>query len=194
MVSDGITPVNVMKTKGEQNCLAHVRNLPEDEPLLLRIEFHKPTLYVLVYDYRKEDFEQCFSFDAELDYPGVWLLTAGNGLKNPDHVYIESFALYNTEEKVSAGHNQHVHDAHKKKALRDMKEFDLTHKVSDLLHDENRWFNKHTFGEENLLDMIPEQLLNTKGSMSTVLKEMYNNLNYYYQVTAPLHTSKNYTE
>jgi hypothetical protein len=30
--------------------------------------------------------------------------------------------------------------------------------------------------------------------MSNVLREMYNNLNYYYQVTGPLHTSKNYTE
>jgi hypothetical protein len=75
-----------------------------------------------------------------------------------------------------------------------MKQFDLTHKVSDLLHDENRWFNKHTFGEENLMDMIPNQLMNTKSSMSAVLREMYNNLNYYYRITDPLHTSKNYTE
>jgi hypothetical protein len=104
-MSDGVTPINVMKTIDSPNCLAFVRNLPEEEPLLLRIEYHKPELFVLTYDYRKEDFDQCFSFEAPLDYPGVWLLTAGNGLKNPDHVFIESFAVYNTEEKVSAGHN-----------------------------------------------------------------------------------------
>jgi hypothetical protein len=75
-----------------------------------------------------------------------------------------------------------------------MKQFDLTHKVGDLLHDENRWFNKQTFGEETLIDLLPDQLTFTKSSMSTVLREMYNNLNYYYQVTGPLHTSKNYTE
>jgi hypothetical protein len=160
----------------------------------MRIEYHKPEVYVLFYDYKKEDFEQCFSFEAPLDYPGVWLLTAGNGPKNPDHVYIDSFAIYNTEEKVSEGHNQHIHDAHKKKALRDMKQFDLTHKVTDLLHDENKWFNKKQFDEEILMDMLPDQLTFTKQTMSTVLREMYNNLNYYYKVTGPLHTSKNYTE
>lgn len=30
--------------------------------------------------------------------------------------------------------------------------------------------------------------------MSTVLKEMYNNLNYYYKLTDPLHNNKNYEE
>ena len=70
----------------------------------------------------------------------------------------------------------------------------MTHNVTDLIHDENRWFNKHTFGEENLLDMIPDQLVFTKASMSAVLREMYNNLGYYYKITDPLHTSKNYSE
>ena len=129
-----------------------------------------------------------------MEYPGVWLLTAGNGPKNPDRVFVESFAIYNTEEKVAVGHNQHIHDAHKKKAERDMKQFDLTHHVTDLIHDENRWFNKHQFGEETLLDMIPDQLTFTKNSMSSVLKEMYANIQYYYKITDPLHTSKNYTE
>ena len=30
--------------------------------------------------------------------------------------------------------------------------------------------------------------------MSTVLKEMYNNLNYYYTLTNPLHNNKQYEE
>ena len=104
-MGDGLTPVNVMKTKDVSNCLAVVRNLPDDQPLMLRIEYHKPELFVLFYDYEKEDFEQCFSYEADLNYPGVWLITAGNGLKNPDHVYIDSFAVYDLEEKVSVGHN-----------------------------------------------------------------------------------------
>ena len=115
-------------------------------------------------------------------------------MKNPDYTYIDSFAIYNTDERVSEGHNQHIHDAHKKKAERDWKQFDLSHKVGDLLHDDNRWFNKHQFGEETLIDMLPEKLTYTKNTMSQVLKEMYANLNYYYKITDPLHNSKNYTE
>jgi len=45
-----------------------------------------------------------------------------------------------------------------------------------------------------MLDMIPVQLTMTKKTMSTVLKEMYNNLNYYYQLTNPLHNNKNYED
>jgi hypothetical protein len=56
-MGDGLTPVNVMKTKDISNCLAVVRNLPDDQPLMLRIEYHKPELFVLFYDYEKEDFE-----------------------------------------------------------------------------------------------------------------------------------------
>ena len=193
-MSDGEKPVNVMKTKGEHNCLAEIRNLPDDEPLLMRIEYHDKELFVLTYNYKKDDFDQCLTFEADLEFPGIWLITAGNGMKNPDHVFLESFALYNRDEKVAEGHNQHIHDAHKKKAERDMRQFDLTHKVTDLLHNEQRWFNKKSFGEENLIDMIPDQLLFTKNTMSAVLREMYNNLNYYYRLTDPLHTSKNYTE
>ena len=56
-MNDGVTPINVMKTKGEQNCLAFVRNLPEDKPLVMRIEYHKPEVFVLTYNYETEDFE-----------------------------------------------------------------------------------------------------------------------------------------
>jgi len=51
-----------------------------------------------------------------LDYDGMFALTAGTGIMNSDHVYVDSFALYNPEEKVSLAHNQHYHEAHKKKS------------------------------------------------------------------------------
>ena len=48
-----------MKIKGDntENCVAKVRNLPNDLPLMLRIEYHKPEVYVLIYDHEKEDYE-----------------------------------------------------------------------------------------------------------------------------------------
>lgn len=64
--------------------------------------------------------------EADLDYEGIFMLTGATSIRNPDHVYLDAFALYNPEEKVSEGHNQHVHDAHKKKAIHDMAMFDHT--------------------------------------------------------------------
>mmetsp|Transcript_3572 Transcript_3572/g.5408 ORF Transcript_3572/g.5408 Transcript_3572/m.5408 type:complete len:95 (-) Transcript_3572:457-741(-) len=40
--------------------------------------------------------------------------------------------------------------------------------------------------------MIPTQLSIAKKEMSAVLKEMYNNLNFYYEVTGPLHNHKSF--
>jgi len=72
--------------------------------------------------------------------------------------------------------------------------FDKEHLVKDVIHNEKQFFNKALFDEKHMLDMIPVQLTMTKKTMSTVLKEMYNNLNYYYQLTDPLHNNKNYEE
>jgi len=58
--------------------------------------------------------------EYEFDFAGVWVLTATSPLANPDSAFIDSFAMYNPHEKVSIGHNQHFHEAHKKKAVHDM--------------------------------------------------------------------------
>ena len=54
------------------------------------------------------------------------------------------------------------------------------------------FFNKKNFQEDHMLAMIPTQLTFTKESMSSSLKEMYANLNYYYKLTGPLHNHKTY--
>lgn len=51
-----------------------------------------------------------------MDFNGIFMVTAGTGIKNVDSVFIEQFSVYNPEEKVAVGHNQHFHDAHKRKA------------------------------------------------------------------------------
>lgn len=98
------------------------------------------------------------------------MVTGNSGLFNPDSIFIDSFAIYNPHEKVSASHNQHFHEAHKRKATRDMEKFQHDHLTKDLLHSTNSFFNKDTFGEENLLDMLPNQLGMTKKAMSETLK------------------------
>lgn len=145
-----------MKVSGGKNCQRQVRNLPGDGILSLRIEYKKPTITVLVWDVEKKTFDTCLSLDHELEFSGNWVVAAGNGIKNPDHVYIENFVLYDPETKVAEGHNKHVEEVHKKKAYRfDTSYFDHKDHVKDLIHSDASFFRKEQFGEENLLDMIP---------------------------------------
>jgi len=57
------------------------------------------------------------TLEQEITYEGIFLVTAGSGIKNPDHVYLEYFGLYNMHEKVTDSFKQHKHEVHKKKAV-----------------------------------------------------------------------------
>merc|ERR1719502_69932 len=96
-------------------------------------------------------------------------------------------------EKVSESLMQHKHEAHKKRALHEAAGFDAESLTRDLVHNNMKsFFNKKNFQEDHMLAMIPTQLTFTKESMSSSLKEMYANLNYYYKLTGPLHNHKTY--
>lgn len=56
-----------------------------------------------------------------------------------------------------------------------MAQFDTTHLTKDLIHATEKHFTKDQFGEENLLDMLPTQLSNTKTTLKSLLNEMYAN-------------------
>lgn len=85
-VNDGNKAVNFMKTSGDQNCLALIRNRPD--PFSLRIKYEHPNIGVFIE--KEGKFEKCFSIkDANLDYDGIWLLTASNGVSQPDLVTVE---------------------------------------------------------------------------------------------------------
>ena len=93
-----------MKTTGEQNCIQKIRNT--EEPFSLRIKYEHPSLGVFALDSDSGKYERCFSIkDANLDYDGIWLLSAGNSVTNPDLVKIEQFALYNPDKKVAESEN-----------------------------------------------------------------------------------------
>ena len=77
-----------------------------------------------------------------MDFNGVFLLTGNAGSNNPDHIYVDSFAMYDPSEEVSVGHNQHFHEAHKKKSLHDISIFNHEHHTRDLLHKTESFFNK----------------------------------------------------
>ena len=145
-----------MKIKGEKNCKAIFRNLPGDDSFHLRLEYQKPTVSLYYFDKEKDDFKKCASVDFEMDFSGIFMITGASGLNNPDHIYIDNFAMYDPTERVSESHNQHFHDAHLKKSIHDMVIFDHEHHLKDLLHSSESFFNKDLFGEDNLLNMIPD--------------------------------------
>lgn len=127
--NDGSQNTNFLKISGEKNCKVAFRNLPGKKDFHFRVEYNRPQVSVFWYNKDMEQFESCVSFDHDMDFNGMFLLTASAGIKNPDHYFIDSLALYNPEERVSEGHNQHYHDAHKKKAIHDMAQFEHDHIV-----------------------------------------------------------------
>ena len=70
--------------------------------------------------------------------------------------------------------------------------FNHEHHAKDLLHSTNSFFNKEQFGLENLIDMVPTQMTNLFKEMGNSLTQMYNNLNFYYDLTSPLHNHKTF--
>ena len=181
-----------MKLKNEKNCREQIRNLPGDQPFHLRIEYKNPQISIFTYNSELQQFKSCISMEQDMDFNGVWVISGTTANVNPDRVFLDSFSYYNPQEKVSVGQNQRYHDAHKKKSEHDMAAFSVHHHTKNLIHNDLSFFNKDTFGEENLLDMLPHQLTNTRKEMSRVLKEMYNNFNYYYDITGPLHNHKSF--
>ena len=133
-VNDGNQLINPMKIKNEKNCLVKFRNLEGEQFFHFRVEYAHPTISVFTYNYEADTFESCFSIEHEMDFNGIFLITGNSGLYNPDQIIIDSFAIYNPHEKVSASHNQHFHEAHKRKATRDMERFRHDHITTDLLH------------------------------------------------------------
>jgi hypothetical protein len=55
----------------------------------LRIEFHKPSVLIYTWDAKSNEFESCLTMDVDLSEQGVWVIAAGNGMKNPDHVFLD---------------------------------------------------------------------------------------------------------
>lgn len=101
-----------MKVKDEANCKVKFRNLPDDDHFHFRVEYKKPMISLYYYDFVTEEYQSCTSIENEMDFNGIFMLTGNAGNNNPDHIYVDSFAMYDPSEEVSAAHNQHFHDAH----------------------------------------------------------------------------------
>jgi len=83
---------------------------------------------------------------------------------------------------VSEGHNQHVRDVHFKKSKKDVSRFNANHHSKDLIHSaaSHDWSLQMSKKDYNqLLEDIPDQLTNTRKMLPKLLRQMYNNFEYY---------------
>jgi hypothetical protein len=69
-----------------------------------------------------------------LDYNGYFVISAGSGVYNPDHVYLHSFKLYDPKTVAT---NDHFQEARRAKVVRD----DIAIKVKEGVKD---LFEKHS--------------------------------------------------
>ena len=101
------------KVKDSEWCKASIRNKGEN-PFWIRIEYRNPNVYVLFFDEQTQSFQSCVRFKQELDYDGIFVLSAATAVQNPDSVFVDSFRLYNPDERSSQARNEQVHEGHKK--------------------------------------------------------------------------------
>ena len=167
----------------------------QEQAFSIKVKYEHPHVGVFVQNKDSGKYEKCFTIqNANLDYDGVWLLSAGTGVSNPDLITIEQFALYNPDKKVAESENKRIMSKHKQDATYNIASKKVDHFVADLLHNEKSFINTQSFGLDTLMDILPVKLQTAKSVMSDLLKAMYSNLNYYYDITAHLHNSKNHTE
>ena len=101
-----------MKVKGENNCKVKFRNLPADSYFHFRVEYSNQKVSVYWFNIEKDAYDFCTVAEFPMDFNGIFMMTANSGVRDPDHYFIDSFALYDPSEKVAEGHNKHFHEAH----------------------------------------------------------------------------------
>jgi len=90
-----------MKIVPERSCKRRIRNLHDHKDFFVRIEYQNKQIAVSTWNHDTQQLENCVTLEQEIEYEGIFLVTAGSGIKNPDHVYLEYFGLYNMHEKIS---------------------------------------------------------------------------------------------
>ena len=185
--------MKLAQSDNSKNCKAVFRNLSNNQPFNLRIEYHNPTVTIMILNGATGKYETCLEMYKELDFEGIFVISAGSSMRNPDRVYLDQFAVYNPEVDVTKEEQQKEKEQRRESSIEAMSQYNTAYLTKDLIHSTDSITKKEQFGEANLLDMLPTQLTNTKNSMTELLQQMYNNYNYFYKVIEPLHSNKNFT-
>jgi hypothetical protein len=49
-------------------------------------------------------FEKCFAMQVDLEFPGIFAVSASSGMREPDHHYVKSLKVWNSAEEVLNSH------------------------------------------------------------------------------------------
>lgn len=102
----------------------------------MRLLYDQGLVTLQVYDIYTQMYEFCFSFEANLDFNGYFLLSGSSGVHNPDHIYLYSFKLYDPKSPAT---NEHFFEARRAKLQFETEQ--LKNKVQEGVKD---LFEKHS--------------------------------------------------
>ena len=99
------------------------------------MEYEAKALTVSVYDHDAKQYNHCFTQQIDLDYEGIFAISASSGTSAPQYNEIKSFKLFD-QKIVSTSH--HFMDSHRIKAENESWSTQVIDVVKDLIHDSAR--------------------------------------------------------
>lgn len=130
--NDGSHNINLLRRSSNQ-CFAKI-NGQKGEVFRVRLEYESDpakTLHVSFFSQETMQFERCFAWQIDLEYQGIWAVSAASGMRDPDHHHLRSIKLWDTSQEVL---NNHYQDSHQRKALTEQLADKLSQDVNDLIH------------------------------------------------------------
>lgn len=117
--------------RSDRQCFREVtgRDLPYS---LIRVEYEQKAITVSVYDHGAKQYTHCFTHQVDLDYEGLFAVSASSSTQAPQYNYVRSIKAYD-QAVVSTSH--HFMDSHRVKAENESWSSKVVDVVKDIIHD-----------------------------------------------------------
>lgn len=106
-------------------------------------------LKVSFFNQQSQVFEPCFSLQVDLEFEGIFLMSASSGFKDPDHHYVHSFKAWDASAEVL---NTRFQDSHARKASTEHMAEKLGEAGADYITQKQA--SLHGLSQAELLEMI----------------------------------------
>ena len=99
---------------------------------LIRVDYEQKAITVSVYDLGAKQYTHCFTHQVDLDYEGLFAVSASSSTQAPQYNYVRSIKAYD-QAVVSTSH--HFMDSHRVKAENESWSSKVVDVVKDIIHD-----------------------------------------------------------
>ena len=140
----------------------------------MRVEYEAKAITVSVYDHTAKQYTHCFTHQIDLDYEGIFAISASSSTQAPQYNYVNSIKAYD-QSVVSTSH--HFMDSHRVKAENESWSTKVVDVVKDIIHDsatiEGEDINKKSL-QELYTDIslsnyhLQKQIASTDGNLQKV--------------------------